>query len=59
MGKGKGAVEYWAAAVKPGLVLFELAGVSITLAREALRLADCKLPVHCRFVVREDLEECR
>ncbi|MDR1458361.1 MAG: 50S ribosomal protein L16 [Puniceicoccales bacterium] len=57
MGKGKGAVEYWASAVKPGVILFELAGVSLTLAREAFRLADCKLPIHCRFISRESLEE--
>jgi large subunit ribosomal protein L16 len=57
MGKGKGAVEYWAAAVKPGVILFELAGISLTLAREAFRLADFKLPFRCRFVSREELEQ--
>jgi large subunit ribosomal protein L16 len=56
MGKGKGAVEYWAAAVKPGVILFELAGISINLAREAFRLADFKIPFRCRFVNREELE---
>ncbi|MDR0590281.1 MAG: 50S ribosomal protein L16 [Puniceicoccales bacterium] len=56
MGKGKGAVEYWAAAVKPGIILFELAGISINLAREAFRLADFKIPFRCRFVNREELE---
>lgn len=56
MGKGKGGVEYWAAAVKPGLILFELTGISTALAREAFRLADFKLPFRCRFVSREDLE---
>jgi large subunit ribosomal protein L16 len=54
MGKGKGGVEYWVALVKPGSVIFEIAGVSATLAREALRLADCKLPVHCRFLSRDE-----
>ncbi|MDR1435482.1 MAG: 50S ribosomal protein L16 [Puniceicoccales bacterium] len=56
MGKGKGAVEYWAAAVKPGLILFELAGIPLSLAREAFRLADFKLPFRCRFISREELE---
>jgi large subunit ribosomal protein L16 len=56
MGKGKGGVEYWAAVVKPGLMLFELTGVSVAMAREAFRLADFKLPFKCRFVSREDLE---
>ena len=54
MGKGKGSVEYWAAKVKPGRVMFEIDGVSEPVAREALRLAAMKLPVKCRFVVRED-----
>ena len=53
MGKGKGATEYWVAVVKPGRVLFELAGVSEEVAREALRLAAHKLPVKTKFVVRE------
>ena len=53
MGKGKGAVEYWVAAVKPGRVMFEIAGVSEETAREALRLASMKLPVKCKFVKRE------
>jgi large subunit ribosomal protein L16 len=56
IGKGKGAVEYWAAAVKPGGILFELAGISINLAREAFRFADFKIPFRCRFVNREELE---
>ncbi|MDE6575951.1 MAG: 50S ribosomal protein L16 [Verrucomicrobiota bacterium] len=56
MGKGKGAVEYWGAEIKPGMILFELAGVSVTLAREAFRLADFKLPFRCRFISREELE---
>lgn len=54
MGKGKGSVEYWAAKVKPGRVMFEIDGVSEPIAREALRLAAMKLPVKCRFVQRED-----
>lgn len=57
MGKGKGNVEYWAAKVKPGTIICELAGVSVTLAREAMRLADGKLPFKCRFISREELEE--
>lgn len=55
-GKGKGSVEYWCAIVKPGLMLFELSGVSQTIAREAMRLADGKIPMRCRFVSREELE---
>jgi len=54
MGKGKGSVEYWAAKVKPGRIMFEIDGVSIDIAREALRLAAMKLPVKTRFVERED-----
>lgn len=54
MGKGKGSVEYWAAKVKPGRIMFEIDGVSEPVAKEALRLAAMKLPVKCRFVVRED-----
>ncbi|MEL6316231.1 MAG: 50S ribosomal protein L16 [Pseudomonadota bacterium] len=54
MGKGKGSVEYWAAKVKPGRVMFEIDGVSHDVAQEALRLAAMKLPVKCRFVQRED-----
>ena len=60
MGKGKGAPEYWVAVVKPGRVMFEIAGVSEDLAREALRLAGHKLPVKTKFVKREvggDLDE--
>ena len=53
MGKGKGAVEYWVAPVKPGRVLFELADVTEDIAREALRLAAHKLPVKTKFVTRE------
>ena len=54
MGKGKGSVEYWAAKVKPGRVMFEIDGVGDDIAREALRLAAMKLPVKTRVVVRED-----
>ncbi|MEL6127719.1 MAG: 50S ribosomal protein L16 [Pseudomonadota bacterium] len=54
MGKGKGSVEYWAAKVKPGRIMFELDGVSEPVAREALRLGAMKLPVKCRIVARED-----
>ena len=54
MGKGKGSVEFWAAKVKPGRIMFELDGVSDAVAREALRLAAMKLPVKTRIVQRED-----
>ncbi len=54
MGKGKGNPEYWVAPVKPGRILYEMAGVDETVAREALRLASHKLPVATRVVVRED-----
>ena len=54
MGKGKGATEYWVAVVKPERLLFEIAGVSEEVAREALRLAMHKLPVKTKFVKRED-----
>ena len=56
MGAGKGSPEYWVAVVKPGRVMFELAGVPEEKAREAMRLAMHKLPVKCKFVKREDLE---
>ena len=56
MGKGKGAVEYWVAVVKPGRVMFEIGGVSEELAREALRLAMHKLPLKCKVVSRAELE---
>ena len=54
MGKGKGSVDYWAARVKPGRIMFEIDGVAEDIAREALRLASMKLPVKTRTVVRED-----
>ena len=53
MGSGKGALEYWVAVVKPGRVMFEIAGVSEEVAREALRLASHKLPCKTKFVARE------
>ena len=56
MGSGKGAVEYWVAVVKPGRVLFEVAGVPEEKAREALRLAIHKLPIRCKIVSKADLE---
>jgi large subunit ribosomal protein L16 len=54
MGKGKGAVEYWVAVVKPGKIMFEIGGVSYDIAKEALRLAAQKLPVVTKFVVAND-----
>ena len=54
MGSGKGSPEYWVAVVKPGRVLFEIAGVSEELAREAMRLASHKLPIKTKFVTREN-----
>ena len=57
MGSGKGAVEYWVAVVKPGRVLFEVAGVPEEKAREALRLATHKLPLKCKIVSKADLEQ--
>lgn len=55
MGSGKGSPEHWVAVVKPGRVLFELAGVAEPVAREAIRLATHKLPIKCRFIMREEL----
>ena len=54
MGKGKGSVDYWAARVKPGRIMFEIDGVAEDIAREALRRGAMKLPVKTRVVVRED-----
>lgn len=54
MGKGKGSVEYWAAVVKPGRILFEMGGTDEDVAREALRLAGNKLPIRTKFVKRID-----
>ena len=56
MGSGKGSPEYWVAVVKPGRVMFEIAGVSEELAREAMRLASYKLPIKCKFVAKETKE---
>ena len=54
MGKGKGAPEYWVAVVKPGRIMFEIAGVPEETAREAMRLAANKLPIKCKFIKREE-----
>jgi large subunit ribosomal protein L16 len=54
MGSGKGSPEYWVAVVKPGRVMFEIAGVDEELAREAMRLASNKLPIKCKFVKKEE-----
>ncbi len=55
MGSGKGTPEYWVAVVKPGRIMFELAGVTDEIAREAMRLASHKLPIKTKFVKREDI----
>lgn len=57
MGSGKGSPEYWVAVVKPGRIMFEIAGVPEELAREAMRLAMHKLPIKTKFVTRKDFEE--
>ncbi len=56
MGSGKGSPEYWVAVVKPGRVMFEIAGVSEETAREAMRLAANKLPIKCKFVCKEETD---
>jgi large subunit ribosomal protein L16 len=56
MGKGKGAVEYWVAVCRPGRVLFEIGGVPLDVAKEALRLAAQKLPVKTKFLIARDYE---
>ncbi len=56
MGSGKGSPEYWVAVVKPGRVLFEMDGVAPEVAKEAMRLASHKLPIKCKFVMREEQE---
>ena len=56
MGSGKGSPEYWVAVVKPGRIMFEMAGVAEDVAREALRLAANKLPIKCKFVRKEETE---
>ena len=53
MGKGKGSPEHWVAQVKPGRIMFELEGVDAALAKSAMRLGAAKLPIKCKFVVRE------
>ena len=56
MGSGKGSPEYWVAVVKPGRVMFEIAGVEESLAREAMRLAANKLPIKCKFIKRQETD---
>ena len=55
MGSGKGSPEYWVAVVKPGRVMFEMAGVAPEMAKEAMRLAANKLPIKCKFALKEDV----
>ncbi len=57
MGKGKGNVEYWAAVVRPGKVLFEVDGVPLDVAKEALRLAAQKLPIKTKFIIAPEFQE--
>ncbi|MGA2051854.1 MAG: 50S ribosomal protein L16 [Opitutales bacterium] len=57
MGRGKGGVEFYVAVIKPGTILFEIGGVNVTHAREAMALADAKLGFRCRFLSRETLEK--
>ena len=59
MGSGKGSPEYWVAVVKPGRVMFEMAGITEEQAREALRLASHKLPVQCKFVAKSAEEKAK
>ena len=54
MGSGKGSPEYWVAVVKPGRIMFEMDGVNEEVAREAMRLASHKLPIKCKFMVKEE-----
>ncbi len=56
MGSGKGSPEYWVAVVKPGRIMFEVAGVDEAVAREAMRLAANKLPIKCKFVTKEETD---
>ena len=56
MGSGKGSPEFWVAVVKPGRIMFEMAGVTEEIAREAMRLASHKLPIKCKFVKKADFE---
>ena len=57
MGKGKGGVEYYAAVVRPGRIMFEIDGIPFEIAKEALRLAAQKLPVRTKFVIRRNLQD--
>ena len=57
MGSGKGSPEYWVAVVKPGRVMFEMAGVDEVVAREAMRLASHKLPIKCKFMTKADSDK--
>lgn len=57
MGSGKGSPEYWVAVVKPGRVMFEMDGVDLETAKEAMRLASHKLPIKCKFVVKDEYRE--
>jgi large subunit ribosomal protein L16 len=57
MGSGKGSPEYWVAVVKPGKVMFEMGGVDVEVAKEAMRLASHKLPIKCKFIVKDAEEE--
>ena len=57
MGSGKGSPEYWVAVVKPGRIMFEMSGVSVEVAREAMRLAGHKLPIKTKFIAKENVEE--
>ena len=59
MGSGKGSPEYWVAVVKPGRVMFEMSGVAVDVAKEAMRLAANKLPIATKFVVKADLEKAQ
>ena len=54
MGKGKGAPEYWVAVVKPGRIMFEMSGVPVEVAKEAMRLAGHKLPIRTKFIIKEE-----
>ena len=54
MGSGKGSPEYWVAVVKPGRIMFEMEGVAPEIAREAMRLASHKLPIKCKFIMKEE-----
>ncbi len=56
MGSGKGSPEYWVAVVKPGRVMFEIGGVSREQAQEAMRLAANKLPIKCKFIVKQEMD---